>query len=57
MNIKEIIAKKRDRNKLNNTNNYDFSFYYANLREQIEQCVEICKENFIIEVLYLKNNK
>ncbi|MBD5402872.1 hypothetical protein HDR58_08770 [bacterium] len=46
-----------DKNKLNNlTQNYDFSFYYSNLREQIDHCIQICKENFIIEVLYLKNN-
>lgn len=47
-----------DKNKLNKINkNYDFSFYYSNLREQIEQCEQICKDKFIINVLYLKNNK
>ena len=47
-----------DKNKLNKLNkNYDFSFYYSNLRDQIEQCEQICKEKFIINVLYQKNNK
>ncbi len=47
-----------DKNKLNYLNqNYDFSFYYTNLREQIEQCEQICKENFSIDILFLKNNK
>lgn len=49
-----------DKNTLNNiiqNIHYDFSFYYSNLREQIEQCKQICKEKFIINVIYLKNEK
>ena len=42
---------------LNQTNGYDFSFYYANMREQIEKCEEICKEKYIFNIIYTKNNK
>jgi len=46
------------KNRLNNINNkYDFSFYYSNLRTQIEQCEQICKEKFLTTIIYLKNNK
>lgn len=46
------------KNKLNNINNlYDFSFYYSNLRAQIEQCEQLCKEKFLTTIIYLKNNK
>jgi predicted DNA-binding transcriptional regulator YafY len=65
-NVKEFISNiklrmgNKDRLKLNNlqTNSeYDFSFYYSNIKEQIEQCQEICKENFMIYLIYLKNKK
>lgn len=53
-----LRMNNEDKNKLNKLNkNYDFSFYYSNLRDQIEQCEQICKEKFIINVLYQKNNK
>ena len=61
--IKNLISELKlrmdntNKNKLDNMNNYDFSFYYSNLQEQIEQCVEICKETFVVEISYLKNNK
>lgn len=52
-----LRMKNYDKNKLNYLNqNYDFSFYYANLREQIEQCEQICKENFTIDILFIQNN-
>lgn len=41
-----------------NTNpEYDFSFYYSDIREQIAHCEQICKENFFIVVLYKKKGK
>lgn len=53
-----LRMKNEDKNKLSKINkNYDFSFFYSNLWEQIEQCEKICAENFVINVLYLKNNK
>ncbi len=42
---------------LNNNPNYDFSFYYSDIRNQIEQCELICKEKFLINILYKKNNQ
>lgn len=39
------------------TNNYNFSFYYKNLTEQIEACKKICANKFLLEITYLKNDK
>ena len=44
-------------NALNQTIDYDFSFYYSDMREQIEQCEKICKENYTITVIYKKDNE
>lgn len=58
-NIK-LRMNKNDKLTLNNllTNSeYDFSFYYSNIKEQIEQCQQICKENFMIYLIYLKNGQ
>jgi len=41
----------------NITNNYNFGFYYSDIRDQIERCKEICSTNQQCEVTYLKNNK
>lgn len=37
--------------------NYDFSFFYSNLEDKIEQCRQICKDNFVCIILYLKDNE
>lgn len=42
---------------INTTNNIDFSFYYKNMREQIEQCEKICQDAFKINVRYLQKGK
>ena len=34
--------------------NYDFKFYYSDLKEQIKLCEELCKENFLINLIYTK---
>jgi predicted DNA-binding transcriptional regulator YafY len=50
----------RDKLKLSNlrTNfECDFSFYYSNVRDQIEQCQELCQENFMVYLIYLKKKK
>lgn len=44
-------------NALSQTIDYDFSFYYSDMREQIEQCELICKENHIITIIYKKDNE
>ena len=56
----EIRMNNEDKKTISimNTNpNYDFSFYYSDIREQIAHCEQICKENFFIVVLYKKNGK
>ena len=41
----------------NISSNYDFGFYYSDVRDQIEKCKEICGANQQCEVTYLKNEK
>ena len=43
--------------KVNSTNNTDFSFYYSDIREQIEECEKICQEQFKVNIKYLDKNK
>lgn len=48
------------KNKLNSLmkiKTQDFSFYYTNVREQIKQCEQVCKENFVINLTYRKKQK
>jgi len=56
----EFRLNNKDRNTFNSlygNSEYDFSFYYSNIREQIAECERICSENFMINLVYLKNNK
>lgn len=47
-----------DKNILSNfEQSYDFSLFSSNLKDQIKYCENICKENFLIEVIYQKNKK
>lgn len=58
--VRELCLRMSNsaKNKLDNLNyNYDFSFYYSDLKEQIEQCENICREKFNVEICYLKNKK
>lgn len=49
---------EEDKNKLKNlSKNYNFSFYYSNIEDKINYCEQICKENFVIVIIYLKENK
>ncbi|MBP3820945.1 WYL domain-containing protein [bacterium] len=53
-----IRMNSNDRNTLNNLiTNYDFSFYYSDLREQINNTKQICKQGNIINLIYLDNGK
>ncbi len=46
------------KNKLKNiSKNYNFSFFYSNLEDKIDYCKQICKENFVVVIIYLKNNE
>ncbi len=42
---------------INSTSNSDFSFYYSDLRAQIERCEQICQDNLNIEIKYLDKGK
>ncbi len=47
-----------DRIKLNNlTGKYDFSFFYSDIKKQIEECKKYCKEKPVINILYLNKGK
>lgn len=49
---------ENDKNELKNiSKNYNFSFYYSDLEEKINYCEQICKENFVIIIIYLKGGK
>ena len=50
-------ADKTTLNMLNNSTVYDFSFFYADIRKQIEECEKLCKESHILDLVYLKNEK
>lgn len=56
----EARMNNENRNKLRNfcsSIHIDNSFFYTDLREQIQQCEKICKDNFMINLSYLKRNK
>ncbi len=63
-NIRKLLQElnfrmdERHKNKLKNiSKNYNFSFFYSNLEEKIDYCKQICKENFVVVIIYLKNNE
>lgn len=37
--------------------NKDFSFFYTDLKDQIKQCKNYCRDNVILDITYLKRNK
>ena len=56
----ELRMKNEDKNTLNSlikNSNYDFSFYYTDLREQINQCLELAEHNRTINLVYLNKKK
>ena len=56
----EARMNNEDKNTLNELKQNiptDNSFYYANLREQIKECEQVCKENCKITVIYKKRKK
>lgn len=59
---KEIYMRMNNEDKtalsiLNTQNNYNFSFYYSDIKEQIKQCEEFCKGDFQLEIVYKANGK
>ena len=58
INLLTFRMNNYDKTKLNSLlKNYDFSFFYSNLEDKIEHCQSICKDKFIIDILFLKNNE
>ncbi len=56
----EARMNNEDKNKLNELKQNtptDNSFYYTDLREQIKECEQVCKENCKITVIYKKRKK
>jgi predicted DNA-binding transcriptional regulator YafY len=56
----ETRMNNDDKNKLNDLNKnipIDNSFYYTNLKEQIKQCEQLCKDNHTLTILYKKRKK
>lgn len=38
-------------------NNNDFSFYYKDLKQQIEKAEQLCKGEFLVDLIYIKNQQ
>lgn len=56
----QFRMNNEDKNTLNNLSqntNYDFSFYFSDIKDQIKQCKQICKEGFVINILYLHKDQ
>lgn len=63
-NVKNLIKNlecrmsKEDKARLNNIcNNSNISFYYSGLREQIKLCEYACKQQYMVDVTYIRNKK
>lgn len=37
--------------------NYDFSFYFTNIKDQIEQCRNYCNDSVILDIAYITKRK
>ena len=48
---------KQSFDNINKTHNYNFSFKYLELKEQIKHCQELCKNNQTLDVVYLKDSE
>ena len=47
-----------DKNTLKSLNSdKDFSFFYTDLKDQIQKCKNYCKDNVILDLIYLHKNK
>ena len=44
-------------NNLINQKNYDFSFYYSDIKDQIKQCENFCKGDFQLDIVYKQNGQ
>ena len=54
----EIRMNNSTKNTLSNiSNNYDFSFYYANLKDKINKCKDLCKTEMSFDITYLQNGE
>ena len=56
----QLRMKSEDRNTLNmlnSTASYNFSFYYAGIRKQVEACEKYCKYNALLDIIYRKSGQ
>ena len=56
----ELRMKNSDKYMLNsliNTSEYDFSFYYSDIKTQVENCEKACKEKQVLDIIYYENNE
>ena len=57
--IKHLILRMNNKDKTQLSKlktNYDFSFYYSDLKTQIQQAETLCKNGFHVDIIYIKNN-
>lgn len=58
LNTLSMRMDNNDKNILNSfESRYDYSFYYSDFKEQVKYCEQICKEKFIIEIIYKKTKR
>lgn len=60
--LKNIESRFDDKTKLkfkeiSSNDNKDYTFYYSNLKEQIEECEKYCQSDYKLTVKYLDKNK
>ncbi len=56
----EVRMSHEDKNTLNclmKNVNYDFSFYYTDLKEQIKVCLDLCNQSQMINIIFLNYKK
>ncbi len=60
LNVFELRMSNDDKKVLNalcQNSNYDFSFYYSEMKDQIEQCKNLCTDKLMINVLFIKDGE
>ena len=60
LNSVELRMKGDDKSKLSmlsNSLDYNFSFYHSDIKQQIEECKQLCKEHRLLDLRYYKNGE
>lgn len=54
----EIRMDNKSKNTISSlSNNYNFTFFYTNLKDQISKCKELCKTEMSFDITYIQNEK